>query len=110
MSTQKNVFAALIGLTFAGITVQSALAEPHDPGVNARQHRQHERIEQGVRSGQLTRQERKKLAAEQRAIRKEERAYKADGKLSKEERKDLQQDLNAASKHIYEEKHDAEHR
>ncbi len=81
-----------------------------DPGVNARQHRQHDRIGQGVRSGELTKAETKELATEQRAIRKEEREYKADGKLTKDERKDLHQDLNAASKNIYEEKHDAEKR
>lgn len=81
-----------------------------DPGVNARQHFQRDRIGQGVRSGELTKQETMELAAGQRAIRKEERAYKSDGKLTKDERKDLHQDLNAASKSIYEEKHDAERR
>ncbi len=81
-----------------------------DPGVNARQGFQRDRIGQGVRSGELTKSETMELAAEQRAIRKEERAYKSDGKLTKEERKDLHQDLNAASKDIYEQKHDAEKR
>lgn len=81
-----------------------------DPGVNARQGFQRDRIGQGVRSGELTKQETKELATEQRAIRKEERAYKSDGKLTKDERKDLHQDLNAASKDIYEQKHDAEKR
>jgi polyhydroxyalkanoate synthesis regulator phasin len=81
-----------------------------DPGVNARQHVQRDRIGQGVRSGELTKQETKELAAEQRAIRKEEREYQSDGKLTKEERKDLHQDLNAASRNIYEQKHDAEKR
>lgn len=81
-----------------------------DPGVNARQEFQRDRIGQGVRSGELTKSEAKELTAEQRAIRKEEREYKSDGKLTKEERKDLHQDLNAASKNIYEQKHDAEKR
>ncbi len=81
-----------------------------DPGVNARQGFQRDRIGQGVRSGELTKDEAKQLAGEQRAIRKEERAYKSDGKLTKDERKDLHQDLNAASKDIYEQKHDAEKR
>ncbi|OGI42143.1 MAG: hypothetical protein A2V92_06890 [Candidatus Muproteobacteria bacterium RBG_16_65_31] len=81
-----------------------------DPGVNDRQTRQQERIGQGVRSGELTKEEAKDLAAEQRAIRKEERAYKSDGKLTGEERKDLHQDQNAASKDIYQGKHDAEKR
>lgn len=83
---------------------------PRDPGVNQRQHNQQDRIKQGVRSGQLTKEERKGLRSEQKAIRQEERAYKADGKLTKEERKDLHQDLNDLSKDIYQEKHDGDMR
>jgi lactam utilization protein B len=83
---------------------------PHAPAVNGRQHVQHDRIAQGVRSGQLTREEAAKLRAEEKAIRQEERAYRADGKLTPAERKDLHQDLNQTSKDIYREKHDAEAR
>lgn len=83
---------------------------PRDPGVNARQHHQHARIAQGVRSGELTRDETRKLVKEERSIRQEERAYKADGKLTREERKDLHQDMNKVSRDIYAEKHDAERR
>jgi hypothetical protein len=85
-------------------------AAVRDPGVNARQHNQHDRIAQGVRSGALTRDEAQGLRTEQRAIRQEERQYKSDGMLTKDERKDLHQDLNAASRSIYDEKHDAETR
>ncbi len=85
-------------------------AAVRDPGVNARQHNQHDRIAQGVRSGELTRDEAKGLRAEQRSIRQEERQYKSDGILTKDERKDLHQDLNAASRNIYNEKHDAQAR
>ncbi len=83
---------------------------PHDPGVNHRQHQQEQRIKQGVRSGELTRAETRELARERREIRQEEHAYKADGKLTPEERKDLHQDLNALNKEIYEQKHDDERR
>jgi len=104
--TSSGLAAALILAAFSA----SAYAGPHDPGVNARQHRQHDRIEQGLRSGALTRNETKALAQEQRAIRLEERLYRSDGKLTKDERRDLHQDLNAASRHIYQEKHDAQTR
>jgi hypothetical protein len=110
MNTVKKALVTLIGLTFAAVAASPALAGPHDPRVNARQHHQHDRVKQGVRSGALTRDETKQLAAEQRAIRKEERLYKSDGVLTKDERRDLRQDQNAASKNIYNEKHDAEHR
>lgn len=85
-------------------------AAVRDPGVNQRQHNQHDRIAQGVRSGSLTREEAQGLRAEQRSVRQEERQYKSDGTLTRDERKDLHQDLNAASRGIYDEKHDAETR
>jgi hypothetical protein len=85
-------------------------AAVRDPGVNARQHSQHDRIAQGVRSGALTQDEAKALRADQRSIRQEERQYKSDGMLTRDERRDLHQDLNAASRSIYSEKHDAETR
>lgn len=80
------------------------------PGINARQHIQRDRIGQGIRSGQLTRDEVKDLAEEQRDIRQEEQEYKSDGVLTKDERIDLHQDLNQASKNIYEQKHDDQKR
>jgi polyhydroxyalkanoate synthesis regulator phasin len=81
-----------------------------DPGVNARQHNQSDRIAQGVRSGELTKSEAKSLMQEQRSIRQEERAYKSDGVLNRAERRDLHQDLNEASRNIHNEKHDGETR
>jgi hypothetical protein len=89
---------------------QGPHADVRDPGVNQRQFNQRERIQSGWRSGELTRDERKSLASEQKGIRQEERAYKSDGTLTMAERRDLQQDLNAASRHIYNEAHDAERR
>ena len=80
----------------------------NDPGVNHHQENQHDRIAQGVHSGQLTKEEAKDLASTQKEIRKEEAQYKSDGKLTADERKDLHQDLKAASKDICQEKHDAE--
>ena len=87
-----------------------ATAGSRDPGVNARQHHQQHRIQQGVRSGSLTRDEAKGLRDERRSIRQDERQYKSDGTLTRGERKDLHQDLNVASRAIYSEKHDAEAR
>lgn len=75
-----------------------------------RQHNQKERIQQGVRSGELTREEVQGLREDRQAIRQEAREYRSDGKLTKEERKDLHQDMNALSKEIYQEKHDGDAR
>jgi len=87
-----------------------AMAGTRDPGVNQRQHNQQARIQQGVKSGELTRGEATRLQAEQRHIRREERRYKSDGELTPAERADLQRDLNRSSRHIYDQKHDAQDR
>ena len=101
-----KTFASLCGVAI----VSTALAadRPHDPGVNARQHAQHQRTQQGVRSGELTHDEAKSLRQEEKTLREEEHAYKADGKLTPAERKDLHQDANQISKDIYQEKHDGQ--
>ena len=82
----------------------------NDPRVNRMQAQERNRIEQGIRSGQLTRGEADRLVAEQRSIQAEERRYRADGVLTRAERTDLTRDLNAASRHIYNETHDAQTR
>lgn len=96
------LLAALVTLYFS----TAAQAGGRDSGVNARQHHQQQRIAQGVRSGELTRGEARRLERGQRHIRAEERRYRADGELTRAERADLQRDLNRASRHIYNEKHD----
>jgi Skp family chaperone for outer membrane proteins len=113
MTMKQLLSLALVSLVLVST---SSFAEPRrhhhprDPGVNARQHVQGERIRQGVRSGELTREEARSLMQERRNIRQEERAYKSDGHLTREERKDLHQDLNDLSRDIYHEKHDDEKR
>jgi hypothetical protein len=87
-----------------------ALAGTRDPGVDHRQASQQARIHRGVSSGELNRGNAHRLAAEQRHVWREDRAYESDGKLTQDERKDLHGDLNVASRSIYEEKHDAERR
>ena len=80
------------------------------PGVNQRQQNQKGRIQQGVRSGELTRDETQALVQEEKAIQAEKKEYKSDGTVTKDERKDLHQDLNEASKDIYTQKHDDDRR
>lgn len=81
-----------------------------DPTIDRREDRQHDRIVQGIRSGELTQREAQRLIAEQRTIRQEERFFKSDGVVTAWERDRLQRDLDAASRHIYAETHDAQRR
>jgi hypothetical protein len=103
-----------VALIVAGVLAMASLsqaeAETRNPGVNHRQQNQHQRIKQGVRSGELTRRETGALAREQRDIRQLEREYKSDGDLTRGERADLHREQNQASRHIYNQKHDAQDR
>ena len=75
-------------------------------GINAREHRQTERIKNGVKDKELTKGELDKLRADEAAIRAEERVYRKSGDgLNKAEKKDLEKDLNKTSKEIYRAKH-----
>lgn len=106
----KNVTLYASAISMFLVLGNAAQAGTRDPGVNARQHQQRARIQQGVRSGELTRRETRGLAADQRDIRQLERAYKSDGHLSATERVDLQREQNQASREIFRQKHDGQDR
>ena len=79
--------------------------------VNARQNRQERRITQGVRSGELTRREAGRLAAEQAHIDvMEARARQSGGEFTAHERARIQRELSQSSRHIYRQKHDGQDR
>jgi hypothetical protein len=79
--------------------------------VNQRQRHERQRIYQGVRSGELTRNETIALARQQARLAAEEARYRrSGGGLSRWERADLQRDLHRASRNIYRQKHDAQNR
>ena len=104
-----KTFSAMVALVV--FAAGSAAADgTRSPGVNARQHNQHARIHQGVKSGELTRREAHKVREEQRDVRQLERAYKSDGKLTRRERADLHHEQNQASRDIYRQKHDEQDR
>src|SRR5437867_2581837 len=92
----RVVVAVILIMTFAA----PVFAGPKSPGVDRREHKQKQRIKQGIKSGALTKEEGRALTAEQKAIRAKEREMKSDGSLTREERKELHQDLNEASKNI----------
>jgi len=98
--------AATAALGFGLIVVLGvpaiASAQDHRPrGINAREHRQVERIKHGVKDEEITPAELTRLRAEEGRLRAEEARYResADG-LNKREYKDLEKDLNKISKRI----------
>lgn len=78
--------------------------------INNIEHREQARINQGIRSGELTRGEAKRLEAEQARIRVDERFARADRNLTTREREQLQKELRHASHDIYQQKHDRQDR
>lgn len=78
--------------------------------INARQHRQRDRIEAGMRSGSLTRFEFRELMHAQRHIRAMEQHFLADGIIDPREYRRLDRALDSASRNIRSEKHDLQAR
>jgi hypothetical protein len=74
--------------------------------VHARQDRQLERIQTGLRSGQITRREFRELMREQHTIRAMERHFRADGRIDAGEFRRLDFALDRASRNIRTERHD----
>ena len=97
-------------LAVSMLVAASALAQPNTPVVDARQANQKARIQDGVKSGELTRREATRLRAEQRRIRADERRAKADGVVTPAERTQLRREQNRASRDIARQKHDGQKR
>ncbi|TAG06335.1 MAG: hypothetical protein EAZ43_01655 [Betaproteobacteria bacterium] len=97
------VVAASLALAFS----TAGFAQVATPAVKERQENQAQRINQGVASGELTKREAQTLRTEQRAIRAEKAAFKADGKVTAAERAQLRRDQKQASKRIHAKKHNA---
>lgn len=108
MST-RTVLATVLGLALVASPALAAggpAGKGKPMGINAREHRQAERIKDGVKDGELTKGELDKLRADEAAIRAEERVYRnSGGGLDKAEKKDLEKDLNKTSREIYRDKH-----
>ena len=102
----KSIVAGVIGCAVLATTAYAAPARRHPAGINAREHRQVQRIKQGNKNGELTAAEKDKLKADEAAIRAEERVYRQSGNgLNARERSDLEHDLNKTSREIYRAKH-----
>ena len=89
-------------------TVKKCSEQTLDPGVNARQEIQKDRIKQGVKSGELTKKETYTLAQKEARFAKFEKRLKEDSSLSAEERAKLQKYLKILSADIHQQKHDEE--
>ena len=98
------VIAALPALAFAQATPPS----PATPRIDQREANQERRIQEGVKSGQLTNREAAKLEKGQAKVKRMEAKAKADGVVTPKERAKITREQNKQSKRIAHEKHDAQ--
>jgi hypothetical protein len=109
----KTTLAALIisGLALPVLAQSSppAVDPAATPGIDKRLDNQEKRIEQGTQSGALTSREARRLKAREARTEADLAAAKADGQVSRVERKGLHQELNGNSRAIRRQKHDRQH-
>ena len=80
-------------------------------GINRREYREQQRINQGIRSGELTRREARRLESGLARIRTDERFARMSGRgISPRERARLEREMNRESRAIYRQKHDGQDR
>ena len=104
MNIRHLVTAVLLGACGA------AMAQgPATPQVDQRQANQQQRIDQGVKSGELTNREAARLEKGQERVQKMEDKAKADGKVTAKERARIERAQNKQSRRIAHEKHDRQH-
>ena len=102
---------AILALTAGGAAMaQSAApqAPVGTPKIDQREANQEKRIEQGVKSGELTKKEAARLEKREAKLQANKEKAQADGKVTKQERQQLHREANRDSKAIYRQKHDAQ--
>lgn len=65
------------------------------PGIDQRAQEISQRIDEGVRSGRITQREARRLYKRERVIERQEQAFKADGVVTQQERRQLRAELSA---------------
>ena len=101
---------AALALTVGASAFAQAPAAPKDPlatpKIDQRQANQEKRIDQGIASGALTSREATQLNKREAKIQSDKLAARADGKVTRAERRKLKREQNRASRAIYRQKHD----
>jgi uncharacterized membrane protein YebE (DUF533 family) len=103
---QQMKFASTLLVAVLAAFALPVLAQTNTPTIDQRQANQQQRIDQGVKSGQLTGKEAARLEKGQEHVQKVEDKAKADGVVTKKERARIQHAEDVQSRHIAREKHD----
>lgn len=100
----KSLSIAAVALVFAASA--GIAAAQSTERIDKRQQNQQQRIDQGVRSGELNQKEAARLQKGQQRVQKMEDKALADGKVTKKERRHIEKAQDRQSKKIAREKHD----
>ena len=100
--------AAATALSLGAAT--PALADNYEQIIDRRQDRQEDRIDQGIRSGELNRREAARLERGRARVNRMENRALADGHISRAEFRRIEGAQNNQSHRIYQQKHDRQHR
>jgi hypothetical protein len=87
-----------------------AFADSYEQIIDRRQDRQEDRIDQGIKSGELNRREAARLERGQAHVNRIENRALADGTISRGEFRRIEDAQKAQSHRIYRQKHDRQHR
>lgn len=99
----KNLVPAILSVI---IIIAATFSTADAQTIHGKAHHEKHRIHHGVKSGKISKAERKWLKHEQRRIHRKGLAYKRnDGRLDRCERRDLKKDQRRASRHIAIAKH-----
>jgi len=104
----RTIVSLIIAAVFVVAVSPASIAGPR--GINRREYREQQRINQGIRSGELTRREAARLEAGLARIKVNERFARMDGEISPRERARLNRELSRESNAIYHQKHDRQNR
>jgi hypothetical protein len=95
MKTKSITLSLIAAATIAVFGVAPAMAQhANTPGIDSTQQEIHARIQQGMASGQITRDEARNLFQREREIQVREMRMKSDGTATPHERRQLRQDLD----------------
>lgn len=112
----RNLGAAFLCLGLAA-PLWAQPADPADAGrgtntplIDRHEAHQQDRIEQGAKSGELTKHEARRVRSQQKAVDAAQKRARADGTVSAAERRRIRAKQERANQEIYEQKHDDDKR
>jgi len=105
---KRFLLLGAVALLLAGTTDAFAQYRTRSGGSNNAQDRR--QIQRGIRSGRITRDEARAIRVREQQIRTERRGYRADGTLTREERREIRSDERGQDRYIREQLRDDDSR